>query len=370
MENRIKKIMRASIVAIATNIFLAAFKAVVGILSNSVAITMDALNNFTDAGSSLITMVSARFASKEPNKKHPFGYGRSEYLGALVIAVLILYAGITAFVESVTSIIHPEVAEYSTLSLIIIIVAVIVKLALAIYTQRIGKKTNSDALVASGKEALLDVAISVATVIAAFLFLFTHFSIEAYLGVIIAIVIIKSGIETLLETVSKLLGTNADPELARNIKNTIAAHEEVLGAFDLVLHNYGPDAYVASVHIEVNEDLSMEQLDTLTRELQEEVFVQHKILLSAVGIYSVNHSNEEIVAMRNKVRKLALEDDFIHQLHGFYVNLQKKQLRFDLVISLDSPKRSETYAAAVDRIQKEFPDYQISAGMDFDYNEL
>ena len=367
---RLKAILHASIVAIVVNIALAIFKAIVGIISNSIAITMDAINNFTDAGSSLITILSSSLASKDPDKKHPFGHGRTEYLGTLLIAVIILYAGVTSLVESIKGIIHPEVAEYSTISLIIIIVAVIAKAALAFYTVRVGKKVNSDSLVASGKDAIGDVAISSATVVAAFIFLICGLSVEAWLGAIIAALIIKTGLEILFDIVAKLLGMGADAELVRNIKKAVVAHEGVVGAFDVVLHDYGPDSYLGSVHIEVEDTLPVSKFDDLSRNIQEDIIDQFGVYLSAIGVYSVNTKDSDVIALREDVKSIALSFDHVKQLHGFYVDEARKNMRFDVVISFEAKDRRKVYNDVLAKIGEKYPTYIIKAGMDMDYNEI
>ena len=255
-KSRNAVIVRTSFIGILANVLLAAFKAVVGLASSSIAIVMDAVNNVSDAASSVITIVGTKLAGKEPDRKHPFGYGRIEYLSAMVISVLVLYAGITAFVESVKKIIHPDVPDYSTVTLIIVAVAVVVKIFLGRYVKSVGEKVNSDSLVNSGKDAMLDSVISASTLVAAAIHLIFHVSLEAWLGAVIALVIIKSGVEMLRETLSQILGERADAELAREIKAAVNSYPQISGAYDLVLHNYGPDSYNGSIHIEVPDTLS------------------------------------------------------------------------------------------------------------------
>ena len=245
--SREKTIVRTSIIGIVANVFLAAFKAVIGLAANSIAIVLDAVNNISDAGSSLITIIGTKLAGREPDKKHPFGYGRIEYLSAMIISVIVLYAGVTSFTESVKQIIHPETPDYSTLSLIIVGVAVVVKIVLGRYVKSIGKKVNSDSLVNSGEDATLDSVISASTLVAAAIFLIFGISLEAWLGAVISLVIIKSGVEMLKDTISQILGEKNDPELAREIKKTVTSFPGVHGAYDLVLNNYGPDAWNGSI---------------------------------------------------------------------------------------------------------------------------
>lgn len=227
MENRLKIILKTSVIGIVVNVFLALFKIVIGTISKSVAVVSDGINNFADAASSIITMVGARLAGKPADKKHPFGYGRIEYLSALLISALVLYAGITAFVDGIKNILHPETPEYSTVTLIIIAVAIVIKLALALYTQKQGKAADSDSLTASGKEAILDVMVSVATLVAALVYTIFGLSLEAYLATLIALLIIKTGIEGFLGTVSRILGEPAEVELVVNLKKEIASFDGV-----------------------------------------------------------------------------------------------------------------------------------------------
>ena len=236
-ENRNKTIIKTSIIGILANVFLAAFKAFVGMTSNSIAIVMDAVNNLSDAASSVITIIGTKLAGREADKKHPFGYGRVEYLSAMVISLLVLYAGITAFVESVKKIIHPDVPDYSAAALIIVAVAVVVKIVLGIYVKRVGVRVNSDSLINSGEDAKLDSVISASTLAAAAIYLLFHVSLEAWLGAIIALVIVKAGIDMRKETLSKILGERADAKLAQEIKATVTGYPEISGAYDLVLHN-------------------------------------------------------------------------------------------------------------------------------------
>ena len=367
--SRDKTIIRTSIIGIAANVFLAAFKAVVGLTANSIAIVMDAVNNLSDAASSVITIIGTKLAGKEPDRKHPFGYGRVEYLSAMLISMLVLYAGITAFVESVKKIIHPDTPEYSAAALIIVAVAVAVKIVLGRYVKRVGEKVNSDSLVNSGADATMDAVISAATLVAAGIYLLFHVSLEAWLGAVIAAVIIKSGIEMLRDTLSKILGERADAQLARDIKETINAYPEVSGAYDLVLHNYGPDAFNGSVHIEVPDTLSADDLDKLLRKIMVEVYQKHDVILTAIGVYSVNTRDPEAAAAREEVSRIVLAHPHVLQMHGFYLDRAEKTLRFDIVVSFDAPDRGRVYREVCASVQQAYPDYTLQVAMDTDFSE-
>ena len=326
-------IVRTSIIGIVANVLLAAFKAFVGLTANSIAIVMDAVNNLSDAESSIITIVGTKLAGKEPDRKHPFGYGRIEYLSAMVISILVLNAGITSFVESVKKIIHPDTPDYRAASLIIVAVAVVVKIILGRYVKSVGEKVHSDSLVNSGEDARLDAIISASTLVAAAIYLLFHISLEAWLGAIIAAVIIKSGIEMLRETLSRILGERTDAEKARDIKATVTSYPEISGVYDLVLHNYGPDSYNGSIHIEVPDTLSADALDKLIRKVTLDVFQKHNVILTAIGVYSINTKDPEAIAARENVRKIVMSNPYILQMHGFYLDKTEKTIRFDVVVS-------------------------------------
>lgn len=368
-SSREKTIIRTSIIGIIANVFLAAFKAVIGIMTHSIAIVLDAVNNISDAGSSLITIVGTKLAGKEPDKKHPFGYGRIEYLSAMIISVIVLYAGITSFEESVKQIIHPNTPEYNTVSLVIVAVAVVVKILLGRYVKSVGEKVNSDSLVNSGEDATLDSVISASTLVAAGVFMIFHISLEAWLGAIISVVIIKSGVEMLRDTISKILGEQNDPELARNIKHTVTSFPDVQGAYDLVLNNYGPDAWNGSIHIEVPDTYTADQLDLLLRRIQMKVYKEHHVALTAIGVYSVNTRDEEVIETKRRVREIVFSYPDVKQIHGFYLVKENKAMRFDIVVSLAANDRKAVFKEAVADVQKEFPDYTLYAAMDTDFAE-
>ncbi|MCR5096467.1 MAG: cation diffusion facilitator family transporter [Erysipelotrichaceae bacterium] len=368
--NREKIIVRTSVIGIVANVFLAAFKAVVGIISNSIAIVLDAVNNISDALSSLITIIGTKLAAKEPDKNHPFGYGRIEYLSAMIISLIVFYAGITSFVESVKKIIHPETPEYTTTSLIIVAVAVLVKILLGRYVQSVGNRVNSDSLVNSGKDALLDSIISASTLLAAAIYLIFGISLEAWLGAIISLIIIKSGYEMLKDTISQILGERNDPELARNIKKTVVSFPGVNGAYDLVLNNYGPDAWNGSIHIEVPDTYSADQLDQLIREIQLKVYNEHHVVLTAIGVYSINTKDQEAIEIEKKVRKIVFSHENVRQIHGFYLMKDRKTMRFDLVISFDAADRKAEFDEVISDVQKAFPDFKLQAALDTDYSEV
>ncbi len=363
--SRDQVIIRTSIIGIITNVFLAAFKAVIGILSNSIAVTLDAVNNLSDALSSIITIVGTKLAGKLPDKKHPLGYGRIEYLSAMIVSAIVLYAGVTSAVESIKKIIHPEKAEYSMISLVIIAVAVVVKLILGNYVKGQGKKVNSGSLIASGSDAAFDAVLSLSVLASAIIFTISGISLEAYVGAVISVIIIKSGIEMMIETLDEILGQRADQETTTQIKKLLAEEPEVRGAYDLIIHNYGPDKNLASVHLELPDTMTVKEVDRLTRKAEAKVYKETGVILTGVGVYSYNTEGGEYAKIQNDVRRMVLAHDWTVQLHGFYLDMEKKEMTFDVVMNFDiRPK--EGLQIVYDEVQKAYPDYKIMIAPDVD----
>ena len=368
-EKRGRTIVRTSLIGIFANVLLAGFKVVVGAASGSVAIVMDAVNNLSDAASSIITIVGTKLAGRPADKKHPFGYGRMEYLSAMVISLIVLYAGITSLQESVKKIIHPQTPEYTAVTLVIVAVAVLVKIVLGRFVKATGKRVNSDSLVNSGQDAIMDSVISASTLAAAAIYLTTNVSLEAWLGAAISAVIIKSGIDMLRETLSEILGEEVSADLARKIKADVCSFPEVRGAYDLVLNNYGPDVYNGSIHVEVCDTLNADEIDSLTRAITAKVYQKEGVLLTAISVYSYNTKDPEVTQMRDKLVSILKENPNVLQVHGFYVEKEKKAMRFDMVVSFNEKDRGKLYQDMLRKAREAFPDYQVTAAMDTDFSE-
>ena len=362
---REKTIVKTSIIGIVTNLFLVGFKAFVGLVSNSIAVILDAVNNLSDAASSVVTIIGAKLGAKQPDKKHPLGYGRIEYLSSMIVAALVLYAGITSLVESIKKIITPEEADYSAVSIIIISVAIVVKLILGMYVKKQGKKVNSGALAASGSDALFDAILSSSVLASAIVYLIWGVSLEAYVGVIIAGFIIKAGVEMMIETLNDIIGKREDAETTKELKQIICEEENVLGAYDVTLFNYGPDKNYGSVHIELPDTMSVDDVDRITRKIQVDVFHKTGIILTGIGVYSFNTSDDEAAQIRNAVQKTVMSHDWALQMHGFYADTEKKTIRFDVVISFDIEKK-EAMQTLHSEVGAMYPGYELMIIPDVD----
>lgn len=365
--DRNKKIIRVSFVGIAVNAVLVAFKMAVGVISGSIAVILDAVNNLSDALSSIITIIGTKLAGRAPDKKHPYGYGRIEYLTSVVISVIVLIAGVTSFRESAVKVIHPEAAEYTVWSLIIIAVAVVAKFFCGRYVKGVGEKINAGSLIASGSDAYFDAILSFSTLVAAIISMIWGLSLEGILGVVISAVIIKAGIEMLIDTLNGIIGTRTDKELSDKLKEKVGSIEGVQGVYDLTLHNYGPTHIIGSLHIEVDDEMTAKQIHLLTRRITAEVFHEFGIVVT-VGIYASNNSVPAIAEIRTQVEKILENHPEILQMHGFYGDEEKKYVNFDLIVDFkaDAPAVRDRVKAEISAI---YPDYAFDIILDSDYSD-
>ena len=367
--DRDRIIVRTSAVGIAVNVLLAAFKAGVGILSNSIAVILDAVNNLSDALSSVITIIGTKLAGRLPDKMHPLGHGRTEYLSALAVSGIVLYAGVAALIESARKIVAPEEPRYGAVSLAIIAVAVGVKLILGRFVKKQGEKAQSVALTASGADALFDAVLSASVLACALFFIATGISLEAYVGAVISAFIIKSGAGMMKETVDDILGHRADSGSVRKIKDMITSEPEVLGAYDLVLNNYGPDKDLGSVHIEVRDTMTAAELDLLTRRLEQKVYRETGVIMTGISVYARNTGGGEAALIRGRVLEIVMAHEWAMQMHGFYVDLGKREMRFDVVMSFDIAPE-EGLDILHREIAEAYPGYAVQIVPDIDISDL
>lgn len=368
-NDRTKIIVRTSITGIVGNVLLVIMKIFAGFVSHSYAIITDALNNLSDAASSLVTIIGTKLAARPADKKHPFGYGRIEYLSAMLIGMIVVYAGVSALIGAINKIKNPDETVYSTLTLAIVASAVLVKILLGRFFVARGKSTNSQSLVNSGKDALFDSLISSTTLVAALVRVFLGYSVESYLAAVISFFIIKAGLEMIVETISKLLGESGDEEFAHALKQTVLSFDGVEGAYDLVLNNYGPDAYSGSIHIAVPDTYTAWDIDDLIRDIQIKVFKEHNVILNAVGVYSINTKDKEVAAIEDAITEIATNTQYVKQIHGFHINKKTNVIRFDVVVSFDAKDRNAVQMALMEKCKALYPNYTFQILADTDYFE-
>ena len=363
IKKREQKIVKTSIIGIIVNFILAGVKILIGIITGAISVLTDAINNFTDSISSLVTIIGTKLAKKGPTKKHPFGFGRIEYFASLIISIIVLYAGITFLVESIKKIGNSEELDYKIYFLIVLGFFVLVKVALGLFYINVGKKNNAKTLIDSGKDALMDAIISTTTVISGIIFLTTSFSIEAYLGILISLFVIRNGIKMILETISTLLGEKNDPEIALKLKKEILEYDNVYGVYDIIINNYGPESNNVSLHIEVDANLEAHEIDKLTRKITTDMYMRHHVLIVAIGVYA-KEADEECLKIKKSIQNILLMNPYVLEFHGFYIDHDTNTIRFDIVISLDCKDRNKEYETICKVIQAEYPDYKVEIVMD------
>ncbi|MGD1821566.1 MAG: cation diffusion facilitator family transporter [Pleomorphochaeta sp.] len=366
MKNKLsrdKQIVRTSMIAIVTNILLSIFKIIIGLLSSSIAIVMDAINNFSDALSSIITIIGMKLALKPADNKHPLGHGRIEYLSALIVSSIVFFAGATSFIESLKKIINPVLSSFTPLMLLFIIVAIFVKLFLGRYTKRVGKQVNSVALVASGTDAFFDAVVSLSTLISALISYIWDINIDGIIGVLISLVIIKAGWDMLSDTLDRILGSRIDSKLSKEIKNKISQEDKIIGVYDLILHNYGPETMIGSVHIELDENIKTKDIFELTRKLRLDMYEEYGILLT-FGIYATNSDDKNIVEIYNKINKYVVSIEGILSMHAFYINSSAKQLSFDIVVDFSIEDKFSLRDSIVSKLKEDYPNFDIFIAID------
>ena len=364
---RNKKIIKASIYGIIVNILLVIFKAIVGLIANSIAIVLDAVNNLTDAISSIITIIGTKLSSKKPDKKHPFGHGRIEYFSSVIIAIIVLIAGVVFAKESIEKIISPTLADYSFATLIVITAAIFVKFFFGTYLKKQGKTLNSGSLTASGIDSISDSIISLSTFIAALISIIWKISLEGYLGVIISILIIKSAIIILKETIDQMIGTRADSELTNKLKEKISSYQGVFGVYDLILHNYGMNKIIATAHIQVKDEMNAREIHRLTRKISFDIFNEYGIILT-LGIYASNEE-EEYKEIQEYLKRILEEYETILQIHGFYVDEQDKNISFDLIFSFDEKNPEAIIEKIKTKLKEKYSKYEYNVIIDTDFTD-
>lgn len=364
--SRQKEVIKVSIIGIVVNLFLVGFKAFVGLVSGSISIISDALNNLSDAVSSIVTIVGMIFASRKPDKKHPYGYGKLEHVSALVIGVIIFGTGFSLIMESLNKIRQPEVADFNILMLFIIAVGVVAKLFLGLFVKKKGEKLKSGSLIASGKDALFDVLISTSTLVGALITYFFGVTIDGWIGLVISILIIKTSVGIVSENMSLIIGERIDSEFSNKIKKAVMENKEVLGAYDLVLHQYGPEKIIGSIHIEVSDDLTAREIHILTREITERIYKKFGAVLT-IGIYATNTGETDYARIKTYIKQLVGKYKNVSQLHGYYIDRKKKIISFDLVFSFEEKNVEKIVSEITEKINKKYPEYNVNIIPDADY---
>ena len=346
-------------VGIACNLLLTIAKFLIGSLTNSIAITADAVNNLSDAGSSAVTLFSFKAANRPTDDEHPFGHGRIEYIAALGVAFLILMMGFELVRSSIDKIMHPEALAFSVPALIVLLLSIGVKIWMAIFNHQLGKRIDSPAVGAVVMDSVSDTAATTVSMLALILSKFTALPLDGYMGIVVALFIFYTGIQIVRDTVGSLLGQAPDPKLVKELESEILSFDGVVGVHDLIVHNYGPNRIFASAHAEVpsNEDImkSHDTIDLIEREIKKKFHIDMVIHMDPIVV-----DDEQINRLRLQLSEIAREIDPRFTIHDFRMveGPTHTNLIFDLVIPHNCKmKKSEIYRRVNELVNELGPQY-------------
>lgn len=368
MNERTKEIVMVSYKGIFANILLVIFKSIVGLMANSISVVLDAVNNLSDVLSSIITIAGTKIANKDADKKHPYGHGRIEYITSSIVSIIVLSAGIFSMKESVLKIINPSETKFTTITVIVIVAGIITKFFLGRYYIKKGKELNSGALTASGTDASSDAIISFGTLVSAIVSILFKVNIEGVLGAIISIFILKAGIDIMKDTLNNIIGVRIDDDVSARVKEYVNSYPEVLGAYDLILHSYGPEEMMGSIHIEVDDDLTAKEIDGISRKIMIGAYKKLGVLLT-IGIYATNIKDEYAKVIKKSVYDEVSDYPTILQMHGFYVEEDEKIVHFDIIVDFDEPNQDGLIYKIKNNLNKIYPEYDFFINIDRDFSE-
>lgn len=360
----------ASIVGIFCNVFLFAVKFVVGFILHSVSVTADAFNNLSDAGSSIISFVGVKMAEKPADRDHPFGHGRIEYIAALVVSFLVLEVGFTFLKDSIGKIRTPEELNFQTVSVIILILSIAVKLWLGMFNRKLGEKIDSKVMMAVFTDSMGDVITTGATILSLIFFRFTGINIDGIVGVGVALVVMWAGVGIAKDTLEPLIGEAIDPEIYKEIKNFVESYDGIEGTHDLLVHNYGPGRSMASIHAEVPNDVDIEQSHEIIDRIEREAAKKLGIFL-VIHMDPVEMKDQRVIRIRNNAVQILKELDPACSIHDFRVVRGEKQINliFDMVIPIeyDEKMREQLPRQLTERLKEADPRYECVITVEYDY---
>ncbi len=360
----------ASIVGIFCNVFLFAVKFVVGFILHSVSVTADAFNNLSDAGSSIISFAGVKMAEKPADRDHPFGHGRIEYIAALVVSFLVLEVGFTFLKDSIGKIRTPEELNFQTVSVIILILSIAVKLWLGMFNRKLGEKIDSKVMMAVFTDSMGDVITTGATILSLIFFRFTGINIDGIVGVGVALVVMWAGVGIAKDTLEPLIGEAIDPEIYKEIKNFVESYDGIEGTHDLLVHNYGPGRSMASIHAEVPNDVDIEQSHEIIDRIERDAAKKLGIFL-VIHMDPVEMKDQRVIRIRNNAVQILKELDPACSIHDFRVVRGEKQINliFDMVIPIeyDEKMREQLPRQLTERLKEADPRYECVITVEYDY---
>lgn len=335
-EVRGKYAMLSSITGIIVNILLSVFKLLIGLVSNSMAIISDALNNFSDAGSSIITMVGFKMSQKKVDADHPWGHGRMEYITALFVDILIILVGFELLQSSIEKIIHPELPSISNVTIILLIVAIITKLWLFVFYRKIAKKINSAAIKGTAYDSISDSVSTLAVLASALVARFAGITIDGYVSLIVSIFILITGIKAVKEIIDLLLGQKPDPNFVKEIEEFAKKYDTIQGIHDIMVHDYGPGRKIVSFHAEIPANSDICRAHDIIDQIEQDMFKKFQCI-TTIHMDPIVVDDEEINEMKRYTEQIIKNINHKFSIHDFRMTDggERVNLIFDLVIPTD-----------------------------------
>ena len=332
-EVRTRYGMLASVVGIFCNVLLFSVKLTIGLILSSLAVTADAFNNLSDAASSIISFIGVKMAGKPADAEHPFGHGRIEYIAALIVSFLVIEVGFSFFKSSISKILHPEEISFDLVPFVILILSILVKLWMAFFNNKLGKRIDSKVMLATAADSLGDVITTSATVLSIIICHFTSINVDAIAGLIVSAIVIWSGISIAKDTLEPLIGERVPAELYQKITDIVESYDGIVGTHDLIVHNYGPNRSMATIHAEVPNDINIDVSHEIIDKIERDVKKDLNILL-VIHMDPVEMRDEEVLSLREKTSRIVHALDPELNFHDFRVLKENEQrnLIFDLVI--------------------------------------
>ncbi|GHU84599.1 cation diffusion facilitator transporter [Clostridia bacterium] len=359
-------ILMAGSIGILMNLLLVAIKWIIGNSANSVTLISDALNNLLDAGCSVIVIIGTKLAQKSPDEKHPYGYGRIEYIAGLVVSVAILVCGLSFLKRSALAIIQPQEVSFDVLSIGGILIAIGIKIFLWRYNKKVEMKINSQMLKAASVDALTDVTISLLTLVVAVASLFSNVKIDGYMGIVVSLFVMYSGMQLIKETGGSIVGSKIEKSLADKIYHKVMEQDIVSGAHDLILHNYGPNRHIGSINVGLADSLTVKEVADVFVKLKSEIGEEFGISMT-LGVYSIDNYDEKTLKMKSEAQEIILGFDKVINIHAFSIDKKTKMMYFDIVLDFEIADEKWLKRDIEKALKAKFPKYDIMIHVDREY---
>ncbi|WP_139905110.1 cation diffusion facilitator family transporter [Clostridium thermarum] len=364
----------AGVVGIIVNLLLFVMKLLVGLFTQSIAVTADAFNNFTDSASSLVTIIGFKLSNVPADEEHPFGHGRYEYISALIVAFMVMFVGLQFVKSSFDRILNPSPVEFETIPFVLMLISILTKIWISRFNSLIGKRIDSSALKASSFDALGDVITSSVVAFSLLMSLWTSFPLDGYIGIAVALLILYNGFKLVKETLNPLLGEAPDAELVKAIREAVMSYEYISGVHDLIIHNYGPGRCIASIHAEVPANINIVKIHNVIDDAEREISERLNIIL-LIHMDPINVDDEEIHETRRQIEEILLQFQQVKSMHDFRIvgEGEHKNIIFDIVIGtsgkISSDHVSKLKEAINNKVRKLHPQYNCIITVDKDFSD-